>query len=270
MKTNGFFRDKVVLITGGTKGIGRSCTTLFAEHGAKVIFTGRNSDDGRELQNFLVQMKKQTEVRFVNCDVSDADEIKNLFLYIENKFGELHVLINNAATHISKLAEDYTVEDFEVLIRTNVRNYFLHTKYALPYLKKSRGSIVNISSSTGKVGQFAGSLYSATKGAINSFTKSVAIDYARVPVRVNAILPAYVDTPLLQTWLHQQSNPEEVKRSLGNSHVLGRISHPDEIASLAVFLASDGASTITGAVIDADGGATLEYSPALIPYGNIN
>jgi meso-butanediol dehydrogenase/(S,S)-butanediol dehydrogenase/diacetyl reductase len=260
--------DKVAIITGGTKGIGGACTRLFAERGAKVLFTGRDRNAGLELEGEL--REKGYEVKFAQCDVSKESDIINIVNQGIEEFNQLDILVNNAATHISKLMHEYTEEDFYTLINTNLRNYFLHSKYTIPHLLKTKGAIVNISSSTGKVGQYAGSLYSATKGAINAFTKSIALDYARSHIRANAILPAYVDTPLLRTWINQQADPVATEQSLANCHALGQISSSEEIAAVAAFLASDDASTITGSIIDADGGATLEYSPAVIKFIGVN
>lgn len=258
------FHDKVVIVTGGTKGIGGACTKVFAERGAKVVFTSRTLDEGKQYEE---QLKLEgLECLYVQCDVMKDSDIENVIRQTVDIYGKIDVLVNNAATHISKVMDEYTLEDFEYLMCTNLRNYFLHSKYAIPYLKNTKGSIVNIASSTGKVGQYNASLYAATKGGIIAFTKSVALDYARYPVRVNAILPAYVDTPLLRSWINQQKDPENTERFLSKSHALGRISTSEEVAKVAAFLASEDASTITGSIVDADGGATLEYSPAVIDY----
>lgn len=255
---------KVAIITGGTKGIGAACTRLFLKKGARIVFTSRKQQEGVLLEREL--RAEGFEATYVSCDVSCASDIEHVIDRTIALYGELHILVNNAATHISKLVHEYTLEDFDTLVYTNLRNYFLHAKYAVPHLRQTKGSIVNIGSSTGKVGQYAGSLYAATKGGIIAFTKSAALDYARVPIRVNAILPAYVDTPLLRQWIDQQPNPKEVAEQLGSMHAQGRISSAMEIAAIAAFLASDEASTMTGAIVDADGGATLEYSPATIRF----
>ncbi|MDF2724237.1 MAG: short-chain dehydrogenase/reductase [Paenibacillus sp.] len=260
----GQLAGKVAIVTGGTKGIGAACTKLFLQKGAKVVFTSRRQQEGAELEREL--REEGFEAAYVNCDVTRASDIEHVIERTVGMYGQIDILVNNAATHISKLMHEYTLDDFDTLIHTNLRNYFLHAKYAVPHLRQTKGSIVNIGSSTGKVGQYAGSLYAATKGGIMAFTKSAALDYARVPIRVNAILPAYVDTPLLRQWIDQQPNPAEVVEQLGNMHALGRISSSLEIAAVAAFLASDEASTVTGAIIDADGGATLEYSPAAIRF----
>lgn len=258
------FERKVILVTGGSKGIGAACTQVFAERGGTVVFTGRNREEGKVLEQSM--LREGHQAMYITCDVSVDRDIQRVIDTAIEQFGELHVLVNNAATHISKLMHEYTLEDFDKLIHTNLRNYFLHAKYAIPHLRKTKGNIVNIGSSTGKVGQYAGSLYAATKGAIMAFTKSVALDYARVPIRSNAVLPAYVDTPLLRDWAEQQPNPSQLIAELGRSHALGRISTAREVAAVAAFLASDDASTVTGALIDADGGATLEYSPSAIHF----
>ena len=262
MKTQ--LAGKVAFVSGGTKGIGGDCTRLFAERGASVAFTSRNAEEGRRLMEEL--RSAGMDVLYIQCDVLHEDQIADAVHRTVSHFGKLDILVNNAATHISKLMHEYDTDDFNHLINSNFRNYFLHSKYAFPYLKETRGNIVNIASSTGKVGQYAGSLYAATKAAIIAFTKSVALDYARIPIRANAILPAYVDTPLLQSGIRQQPDPAKTQASLDVRHALGRISTGREIAAVAAFLASDDASTVTGSIVDADGGATLEYSPAVIDF----
>jgi len=258
------FKDKVTIITGGTSGIGGACTRIFAERGSKVVFTSNRREEGEELEKQLI--KNGYDCKFFECDVVNEEEIIQVIHETVSKYGKVNHLVNNAGVHISKMMDEYTNEDFDRLFTINVKSYFWHMKHAIPYLKKECGSVVNIASATGKVGQYAGSLYAATKGAVMSLTKSAALDYARSPVRVNAILPGFVDTPLLQNWINQQADPELTRKFLGKNQAIGRLTAPEEIARLAAFLASEDASTVTGAIVDADGGATLDYSPATIEY----
>lgn len=256
--------DKVAIVTGGTAGIGGACTRLFAERGAKVVFTSNRRDEGEKYEREL--LSDGLECMFIECDVTNEERIIYVINKTVEKHGRVDVLLNNAATHISKMMDEYTNEDFDRLFTTNVKNYFWHIKHAIPYLKESKGAIVNIASATGKVGQYAGSLYASTKGAVMSLTKSVALDYAGFQVRSNAILPGFVDTPLLQKWINQQADPESTKDFVGKNQAIGRLTSPREIAATATFLASEDSSTVTGSIIDADGGATLDYSPAVIEF----
>ncbi|NEU30200.1 glucose 1-dehydrogenase [bacterium LRH843] len=256
--------NKVSIITGGTAGIGEACTRTFLERGSKVVFTSYAGDEGEQLEKELLE--SGFDCMFIKCDVSNEEEVKNVIHSTIQKYGRIDVLLNNAGTHISKMIDEYTNDDFDRLFNTNVKGIFWHIKHAAPYLKDTKGAIVNIASATGKVGQYAGALYSSTKGAVMSLTKSVALDYARCPIRVNAILPGFVDTPLLNKWINEQADPEGTRNNVAKNQAIGRLTSPEEIAKVAAFLASSDASTITGAMIDADGGATLDYSPAVIDF----
>lgn len=259
------FTNKIVAVTGGTKGIGKSCCYIFAEKGAKVVFSSRNAVEGKQMEKDLSLISN--DCLFIKCDVLNEEDILNFIRKTVNKYSKIDVLVNNAGTHISKLMDEYSLKDFDCLINTNLRNYFLHCKFAIPYLIESGGNIVNISSATGLLGQYKGSLYSATKAGIIAFTKSIALDYAKYNVRANCVLPASVDTPLTESWCQQQKNPEEVKKVIGNIHPLGRIMiPPEEVASVVCFLASNDACSITGAAIEVDRGASLDYSPAAIEF----
>lgn len=240
---------KTVIITGGAGGIGRAGTELFAAEGARVIIADISEKAGRETA-------AATGAEFVKCDVSRSEDVRRV---IDAADGKLDVLYNNAGVYwngrdgrITDIEEDV----WEKIIAINLRSVFLFCKYGLPLLMKNGGSIVNTASSAGMIGIPDCDAYTATKGAIVQLTKSMAAEYGRYNVRVNCISPAAIMTPMMR-----QSNPEnstfDEERFLKLRTPLRRYGTPEEIAKVALFLASDEASYLNGAVIAADGGITI-------------
>ena len=240
---------KTVIITGGAGGIGRAGTELFAAEGARVIIADISEKAGRETA-------AATGAEFVKCDVSRSEDVRRV---IDAANGKLDVLYNNAGDYwngrdgrITDIEEDV----WEKIIAINLRSVFLFCKYGLPLLMKNGGSIVNTASSAGMIGIPDCDAYTATKGAIVQLTKSMAAEYGRYNVRVNCISPAAIMTPRMR-----QSNPEnstfDEERFLKLRTPLRRYGTPEEIAKVALFLASDDASYLNGAVIAADGGITI-------------
>ncbi len=164
-----------------------------------------------------------------------------------------------AGTHNGKGIETCTLEDWDRLINSNLRSGFLATKCALDVLKSTRGSVVFVSSMVAVVGQKDSVAYSASKGAINAMVKSIALDVAPYGIRVNAICPGFVETPLLNRWLSTQTDPTAAREEIDQMHPLGRIATPLEIGEAAVWLASEKASFVTGVILPVDGGVTLGY-----------
>lgn len=250
--------NKVAIITGGASGIGAASAELFAKMGANVVIA--DLDVGK-ISSFISELeRKGLSALGLKCDVSKESDVKSLIRITVEKFGKLDVVFNNAGTILPKRLEEIEEEQWDRLFRINVKSIFLSTKYAIPYLKKSKGSIINMASMTGVVGQQHNPAYSSTKGAVIAFTKAIAIDYAPYQVRVNSISPAGVRTPLLETWLEQQEDPIQASEAQDRSHMLGRTASSLEIAKVALFLASSESSFITGENIVADGGATLGYA----------
>lgn len=262
MRLNG----KVVIITGGASGIGEASARLFATEGAKVVIADLNEEKNKQLT--LELAGKGYEILGVNCDVSNEIEVQGLIEKTIASFGKLDILFNNAGTILPKKLEEINVDEWDRLFSINVRSMYLTIKFAIPYLKKTRGSIINMASMTGVLGQRKNAAYSATKGAIIAMTKASAIDYAPYKVRVNAICPAGVDTPLLSKWLSQQKDPKKARIDSDRSHMLGYTASTLEIARVALFLASDDSSFITGEDVHVEGGATLGYAAGPKPEWN--
>jgi meso-butanediol dehydrogenase / (S,S)-butanediol dehydrogenase / diacetyl reductase len=250
--------NKVAIITGGASGIGEETARLFAAEGAKVII----ADIHKEKINRIVEnlRKKGHEALGIKCDVSKELEVKQLICQSVEFFGGLDILFNNAGAILPKKLQDISSEDWDQLFEVNVKSIFLTVKYGLDYLKLSGGSIINMASMTGVVGQQNNPAYSATKGAVIALTKAMAIDFAPYNVRVNSLSPAGVNTPLLETWIAKQHNPEKARLAQDRSHLLGRMASSLEIAKVVLFLGSGDSSFITGENMVVDGGATIGYA----------
>ncbi len=196
---------------------------------------------------------------FLPADVSKAADVQNMVAQLIGLFGRLDILINNAGYHISKSVEDTSEEEWDYILNTNLRSVFLCSKYAIPYLRKTRGAIVNMASMVGLVGQRNAGAYSATKGGIIAMTKGMALDFAKDGIRVNCICPGWVKTPLVEDWFSQQADPQAAKTYIFARHPLGRIATPEEVGDAAVFLCSEASSFVTGVTLPLDGGVTLGY-----------
>jgi len=239
-------KDKVAIVTGAYSGIGRAISLLFAREGAKVVITGK---DKKKVDAFVEEIKDQGLNSYgLVVDVSDKESIKNLFSDIIEKFNSVDILINNAGIVSHSKLHDTSVEDWENIMMTNLTGVFLCCKYALSYMvKANQGIIINISSVMGISGGHGLSAYSASKGALIPFTKSLAMDYGRYGIRVNCICPGAVNTPMLDL-------SDQDKKKLSRIIPLGRIAEPNEIANVALFLSTNDSSYINGSIIVADGG----------------
>lgn len=248
---------KVALVTGAAKGIGKACATVLGQQGAAVAVADVDEPAGTstvgELQTLGVRSL------FVRCDVSIRAEVETLMSRVVAEFGRLDILVNNAGYHLSKSLADTSEQEWDYILNTNLKSVFLCSKYAVPYLRKNRGCIVNMSSMVGLVGQANAGAYSASKGGIVAMTKGMALDLAVHGVRVNCICPGWVQTPLVEDWFSQQADPEEARKLVLGLHPLGRISTPLEIGRVTLFLCSEGSSFITGVALPVEGGITLGY-----------
>ncbi|WP_051348737.1 SDR family NAD(P)-dependent oxidoreductase [Peribacillus kribbensis] len=249
---------KAAVITGGGSGIGAAAAEVFAREGAKVVIADLNEEKLSQTVEDL--LSKGFWAYGINCDVSSEEDVEKLILQTVQKCGKLDVIFNNAGTILPKPLEQVDGDEWDRLFQINVKSMYLTTKFAISHLKKNKGAIINMASMTGVVGQQYNAAYSATKGAIIALTKTMAIDYAPYGVRVNCISPAGVRTPLLDTWLKQQENPVKASEAQDRSHMLGRTADSEEIARVALFLASEDASFVTGENIVCDGGAALGYA----------
>jgi NAD(P)-dependent dehydrogenase (short-subunit alcohol dehydrogenase family) len=243
-------KGKTGIVTGAGTGIGRACAIAMASEGAQVALVGRRKDRIEAVAHEIGDRAFALSV-----DVSKTGDIPHLLEQIAERFGALNFLLNNAGVlHVGN-AEQITEDQWDQTFNVNVRAVWLLSRAALPLMRKARGgSIINIASTLGLVGARNRAAYAPSKGAVVQLTKSMAIDHGHENIRVNAICPSFVDTELTERILGQASDPEAVRRERTAFHPIGRLGRPEDIAGLAVYLASDESSWVTGAILPVDGG----------------
>lgn len=241
------FKEKVAVVTGGASGIGLATTKKLLSEGANVVILDLKMDE--EIINSLGE-----NVLYLKCDVSNEENVKNCIEEIIKKFNHIDYLVANAGIGGSaSKPHEVSMDEWNKVISVNQTGIFLLNKYVInEMLKSGKGAVVNTSSMYGLVGSTTSFAYSASKGAINQMTRSLALTYARDNIRVNAIAPGYVDTPILSMV------PDNIKEAMGNELPIGRLGKDTEIANLICYLLSDDASFITGAIIPIDGGFTAK------------
>ena len=251
-------QDRVAIITGGSKGIGLGCARVFTRHGGTVVIAARGEEEGRKVEKELVDGGNRA--LFVRCDVTDERDMRGLVDTAVGEFGRLDCLVNNAGWHPPAMGIDETsVEEFEQLLRLNLTSTFMGCKFAVPHLRQTRGCIINMSSEVALIGQAQAPSYVSTKAGQLGLTRALALDLAADRVRVNAVCPAGVMTPLMREWADSEYDPEAALKMVDSWHPLGRMATIEEIGEVCAFLASDEAAFVTGQTICPDGGAMLGY-----------
>jgi len=261
--TNFAYADKVAIITGGSSGIGKACAEKFVSAGANVIICCNEEQEGAEVATVLrssAQSQGCGNIDFVYCDVTKTEEIRNLIEAAISRFGRLDCLINNAGWHPPhKPIDEFSVQDFRDLLELNLVSIFTASKFALPYLRQTKGNIINMSSLVAAIGQHRATTYVATKGAITAFTKALAVDEAPNGVRVNSVSPGNIFTPLWQEAIDAAADPEKYRAEGEAAQLLGRMGAVEEVARLCLFIASEATFT-TGVDHIISGGAELGYA----------
>jgi NAD(P)-dependent dehydrogenase (short-subunit alcohol dehydrogenase family) len=251
--------DKVAVVTGAGAGIGRAIARAFAEEGAKVVVADINGAAAADTAD-SINAKGGVAIS-VTADVADPTSVQQLVNATVERFRAVHVLMNNAAIQVNKRIEDTSPGEWAHQMAVNVGGVFLCSKYFLPHLRATRGAIVNMSSVNGTFVEPMCAGYCATKAAILGFTKALAIDHGGEGIRVNAICPGYIDAGLAEGYFLAQPNPDAARVQAGKLHALRRIGKPEEVARVAVFLASDEASFMTGSAVAVDGGFSSGLPP---------
>jgi NAD(P)-dependent dehydrogenase (short-subunit alcohol dehydrogenase family) len=246
------FKNKVVVITGGGSGIGRACALEFAKQGSLVVVADINLEAALETKE---QMNVPNGMAIAHkTDVSQPASVEELTQVTIKNFSEIHALVNNAAIQINKTIAETSFEEWNRQVAVNLGGVFLCSKYFLPHLLKTKGSIINMASVNGFFVEPGCAGYCATKSAIIGFTKAMAIDHGKDGIRVNCISPGYIDAGLAEGFFQSQPDPGSARKEAGKLHALWRIGRPEEVAKAALFLASEDSSFVTGTNLIVDGG----------------
>ena len=242
---------KVAIITGGSRGIGFATAKIFVENGANVVITAKDSE---RLENAVSQLSNTIGIV---ADIRNQDDVNKVIEQTIEKFGKLDILVNNAGI-FPKIKQLHEIDESEWndVLNVNLTGQFRFTKVAIPYLQKTSGSIVNVSSDAGlKAYQgFNADAYSAAKAGLIILTKCWALEYAKNKIRVNCVCPGVVDTDMTKPFMKTEKDRE----FLNNEHPIGRIGQPEDIAKAILYLSSNDASWITGAILTVDGGESIK------------
>lgn len=251
------FKDKVVIITGAGSGIGKAAAILFAKEGAVVVILDNVYNSGKETEETIRRIGAETT--FLQTNITDSSEVKRAIQAVVMKYRRIDVLHNNAGIELSRSLTETTEEEWDKVMSVNLKGMFLVSKYVIPeMIKNGKGSIVNTSSISGLLGWPSSAVYCTSKGGVILLTKQMAVDYARYNIRVNCICPGTTQTPMIDRLFDLEKNPGKARNIVAESHPLGRFARPEEIAQAVLFLASEEASFITGAVLPVDGGYTAK------------
>jgi len=249
------FESKVTLVTGGNSGIGQEIALAFAREGAKVVVAARRASEGNETVTIIEELGGQAH--FVQTDVSKAAEVKAMVAACISEYGGLDYAVNNAGIEGTPLIQtaDYEEDAWDRVIDINLKGVWLCMKYEIPeMLERGQGAIVNMSSVAGLIGGRVGVAYYASKHGVVGATKAAALEYAARGIRINAVCPAVIETPMVARAF---SANEEVTERYKAMHPVGRFGQPEEVASATLWLCSEGASFVTGHSLPVDGGRLI-------------
>ena len=249
-------QGKVAIVTGGGKGIGRASALALASAGARVAVVDIDEPAGKSAQEAIAAAGG--EALFIKADVSQASEVEAMVQHVVERFGRVDILHNNAGIQTYGTVENTTEAEWDRVIAVNLKSVFLCSKYVIPHMRRAGGgSIIITSSVQGLASQPNVAGYAASKGALLALTRNMAVDFAKDNIRVNAVLPGSIDTPMLR-WAADvlTGRQEEAIQEWGRLHPIGRVGKPEEVAEVVLFLASDRSSFVTGAEYKVDGGLT--------------
>jgi NAD(P)-dependent dehydrogenase (short-subunit alcohol dehydrogenase family) len=252
-------KDKVAIITGGTSGIGRACVKLFCEKGSNVVIAARNEVKASNIIN-EVEEKGCGKAIFIQTDITVPDQVRHLVSRTKEEFGRVDILFGNAGIFPVGTAPNTTIDTWRECIDVNLSSNFYLAKYGVPALIESGGGVIIFTSGElGLFGKREGVAYCASKAGLINMTRAIAVDSAPHGIRVNCLAPGPIMTPMLCDWFENAENPEEMEMAQRKPVLLDRWGTPEEIAEVALFLASDSSSYITGSLIVSDGGVSAWY-----------
>lgn len=251
-------RNKVALVTGASLGLGHATALLLAREGARVVVTDMLEKEGAALADEIVA--GGGEAMFIKHDVASEDDWKRVVAATVSRFGGLDILVNNAGVALAGNAEETTLEKWRWLMSINLDGVFLGVKHAIGAMKGKGGSIINLSSIEGLIGDPNLAAYNASKGGVRLLTKSAALHCAKsgYKIRVNSVHPGYIWTPMVEGFIAGQADREAAKEGLAALHPLGHVGEPNDIAYAILYLASDEAKFVTGSELVIDGGYTAQ------------
>jgi NAD(P)-dependent dehydrogenase (short-subunit alcohol dehydrogenase family) len=245
----GRLEGKVAIVTGGSRGIGRGIVERFLAEGASVLATARHQPEKA--------LPTQEKLAFLAADVARAEDAAGLVAEAVRRFGGLDILVNNAGIQLQKSLEETTETEWDEVMAINVKGIFLCTRAALPALRRrGGGAVVNIGSYDGFVADPNFSAYCASKGAVQALTRAIAVDLGKDGIRCNVICPGWIETEMVEDYIAHLPDPAAARASIASLHPIGRTGRPADIASLALWLASDDSAFFTGQQFVADGGFT--------------
>lgn len=253
-KANELFNlsGKTAIVTGASKGIGRSIALLLAQNGADVALMARNEEGLKEVAKEIESTGQKALP--VSVDLTDIDSIPNVVEKVYDHFGKIDILVNNAGTNIPKKAEEVTEKDWDQIIDINVKSVFFISKAVGKYMKAAeQGKIINVSSQMAFVGYYKRAAYASSKGAITQLTKSLSIEWAPYHINVNAVAPTFIETPMTRKML----DDADFKKDVLSRIPLGRLAKEEDLFGAFVFLASEAADMVTGQTLIVDGGWTV-------------
>lgn len=252
-------QGKVALVTGGSSGIGAAISERFLKEGGRVMIAGRSQEKCQRALDALREVADPQRVGFVCGDVSREADAQHMVAEVVGRFDRIDILVNSAGVYLAKRAEETTETEWDRVVDINLKGVFLCSRAVYPHFKKQGGGvIINISSDAGIIGNPNCAAYCASKGGVSNLTRAMALDYARENIRVNAVCPGVVDTPMFHDEIRRRRDAEVYIQKTHEEHPIGRVAKPEEVAHAVFMLAVGGASFITGANLAVDGGITAK------------
>lgn len=246
-------KNKAALITGGSMGLGKATAILFAKEGAKVVITGRTE---KTLKKTVEEAKKEgLHIDYIVSDVAKEEDCKEAVDYTIKKYGKIDILFNNAGALYTGTTHETPTEIWDKTFAVNARGTYLMSRYTIPHmLKQGKGCIINNSSVLGLKAVPGVAAYNATKGAVTQLTRSMALEYSSKGIRVNAICPGTIVTPMVEGLFEQFGDRKAAEELFTSFHPIGRLGRPEEIAHAVLFLCDDNVEFMTGTMLSVDGG----------------